>query len=140
MFTIDDLMSEAEWLGSSFYLLYCQPYGCHQMLGVDISMPDGGILRLRINRTREQARFGEAERAMCAMLMPHLRRALHMHALLDRSESLGSLYSQTISRLAVATIVLDESGSVLQLNPVAREILDSNDGLKLVGGLSLIHI
>ncbi len=134
VFTIDDLMSEAEWLGSSFYLLYCQPYGCHQMLGVDISMPDGGILRLRINRTREQARFGEAERAMCAMLMPHLRRALHMHALLDRSESLGSLYSQTISRLAVATIVLDESGSVLQLNPVAREILDSNDGLKLVGG------
>ena len=68
------------------------------------------------------------------MLIPHLRRALHMHSLLDRSESLGSLYSQTISRLAVATIVLDESGSVLQLNPVAREILDSQDGLKLVGG------
>jgi len=134
VFTIDDLMSEAEWLTSSFYLLYCEPYGCHQMLGVDISMPDGGTLRLRINRTREQVRFGEAERALCAMLMPHLRRALHMHALLDRSESLGSLYSQTISRLAVATIVLDESGSVLQLNPVAREILDSNDGLKLVGG------
>ncbi|MHA6195207.1 helix-turn-helix transcriptional regulator [Pseudomonas wadenswilerensis] len=134
VFTIDDLMSEAEWLNSSFYLLYCEPYGCHQMLGVDISMPDGGVLRLRINRQREQARFGEAQRAMCAMLMPHLRRALHMHSLLDRSESLGSLYSQTISRLAVATIVLDESGSVLQLNPVAREILDSNDGLKLVGG------
>ncbi|MFJ4374091.1 helix-turn-helix transcriptional regulator [Pseudomonas japonica] len=134
VFTIEDLMSEAEWLSSSFYLLYCEPYGCHQMLGVDIGMPDGGILRLRINRQRDQARFGEAERAMCAMLMPHLRRALHMHSLLDRSESLGSLYSQTISRLAVATIVLDESGSVLQLNPVAREILDSNDGLKLVGG------
>jgi DNA-binding CsgD family transcriptional regulator len=68
------------------------------------------------------------------MLLPHLRRALHMHSLLDRSESLGSLYSQTISRLAVATFVLDETGSVLQLNPVAREILDSQDGLKVVGG------
>ncbi len=134
VFTIDDLTSEAEWLNSSFYLLYCEPYGCHQMLGVDIAMPDGGVLRFRINRTRDQPRFGDAERAMCAMLVPHLRRALHMHSLLDRSESLGSLYCQTISRLAVATIVLDESGSVLQLNPVAREILDSNDGLKLVGG------
>lgn len=134
VFTIDDLMSEGEWLGSSFYLLYCEPYGCHQMLGVDISMPEGGVLRLRINRTREQATFGEAERALCAMLIPHLRRALHMHSLLDRSASLGSLYSQTISRLAVATIVLDESGHVLQLNPVAKDILDSNDGLKLVGG------
>ena len=134
VFTIDELMSDAEWACSSFYLLYCAPYGCFHMLGVDISMPDGGTLRLRINRPRGQARFSELERALCAMLVPHLRRALHMHALLDRSASLGTLYSQTINRLAVATIMLDETGSVLQLNPVAREILDSNDGLKLVGG------
>ena len=134
VFTIDDLMSDAEWASSSFYLLYCQPYGCYHMLGADISMPDGGTLRLRINRPREQARFAEVERALCAMLIPHLRRALHMHTLLDRSASLGSLYSQTINRLAVATIVLDENGHVLQLNPVAREILGSNDGLKLIGG------
>ncbi len=134
VFTIDELMSDAEWAGSSFYLLYCAPYGCFHMLGVDISTPDGGTVRLRINRPREQARFGVVERALCAMLVPHLRRALHMHALLDRSAALGMLYSQAINRLAVATIVLDETGSVLQLNPVAREILASNDGLKLVGG------
>jgi len=134
VFTIEDLMSDREWASSSFYLLYCQPYSCYHMLGVDISMPDGGTLRLRINRPREQPRFGAVERALCAMLVAHLRRALHMHTLLDRSVSLGSLYSQTINRLAVATIVLDENGHVLQLNPVARAILDSNDGLKLVGG------
>lgn len=134
VFTIDDLMSETEWLSSSFYLLYCKPYNCHQMLGADISMPDGGTLRLRINRPPHQPRFDELERAMCAMLLPHLRRAMHMYALLNRSESLSSLYSRTISRLAVATFVLDENGTVVQMNPVAREILDSNDGLKLVGG------
>ena len=31
-------------------------------------------------------------------------------------------------------MVLDESGKVLEYNPVASEILESNDGLKLVGG------
>ncbi|MFW0757795.1 LuxR C-terminal-related transcriptional regulator [Pseudomonas sp. H11T01] len=134
VFTVDELMSEAEWLSSSFYLLFCQPHDCHQMLGADIRMPDGSTVRFRINRPRDQARFSHVERAMCAMLLPHLRRALHMHSLLDRSESLGSLYSQTISRMAVATFVLDENGSVVQLNPVAREILDSQDGLKVVGG------
>ncbi|VVM62103.1 hypothetical protein PS862_03013 [Pseudomonas fluorescens] len=134
VFTVDELMSEAEWVSSSFYLLFCQPHDCHQMLGADIRLPDGSTVRFRINRPREQARFSHVERAMCAMLLPHFRRALHMHSLLDRSESLGSLYSQTISRMAVATIVLDENGSVVQLNPVAREILDSQDGLKVVGG------
>jgi DNA-binding CsgD family transcriptional regulator/PAS domain-containing protein len=134
VFTIDELMTDEEWVSSSFYLLFCQPHDCHQMLGADIRMPDGSTVRLRINRPRDQARFSQVERAMCAMLLPHLRRALHMHSLLDRSESLGSLYSQTISRMAVATIVLDENGTVVQLNPVAREILDSQDGLKVVGG------
>jgi DNA-binding CsgD family transcriptional regulator/PAS domain-containing protein len=134
VFTVDELMSEAEWVSSSFYLLYCQPHGCYQMLGADIRMPDGSTVRFRINRRQQDERFSQVERAMCAMLLPHLRRALHMHSLLDRSESLGSLYSQTISRMAVATIVLDENGSVVQLNPVAREILDSQDGLKVVGG------
>lgn len=134
VFTVDELMSEAEWVSSSFYLLYCQPHNCHQMLGADIRMPDGSAVRFRINRPRDQARFSEVDRAMCEMLLPHLRRALHMHSKLDRSESLGSLYSQTISRMAVATFVLDENGSVVQLNSVAREILDSQDGIKVVGG------
>ncbi|MBH3429055.1 helix-turn-helix transcriptional regulator [Pseudomonas alkylphenolica] len=134
VFTVDELMSEAEWVSSSFYLLYCEPYGCHQMLGADIRMPDGSAVRFRINRPRDQPRFSAVDRAMCEMLLPHLRRALHMHSQLDRSESLGSLYSQTISRMAVATFVLDENGSVVQLNSVAREILDSQDGLKVVGG------
>jgi len=134
VFTVDELMSDAEWSCSAFYLLYCQPYDCYHMLGADIRIPDGGTVRFRVNRPQGQSRFSEAERAMCAMLLPHLRRALHMHSLLGRSESLGSLYSQTISRLAVATIVLDENGSVVQLNPVAREIIDSQDGLKVVGG------
>ncbi|WP_350597777.1 helix-turn-helix transcriptional regulator [Pseudomonas sp. 65/3-MNA-CIBAN-0223] len=134
VFTIDELMSDAEWASSAFYLLYCQPYNCYHMLGADIRMPDGGIVRFRINRPQGHPQFSETERALCAMLLPHLRRALHMYSLLDRSESLGSLYSQTISRLAVATFVLDENGCVVQLNPVAREILDSQDGLKVVGG------
>jgi DNA-binding CsgD family transcriptional regulator len=68
------------------------------------------------------------------MFLPHLRRALQLHNLLDRSESLSELYSQAIGRLSVATLVLDESGSVLQVNPVAQEILARSDGLKLVGG------
>ena len=59
---------------------------------------------------------------------------MQLHNLLDRSESLSELYSQAISRLSVATLVLDESGSVLQINPVAEEILARSDGLKLVGG------
>ncbi|PRA20872.1 helix-turn-helix transcriptional regulator [Pseudomonas poae] len=134
VFTVDELVSDAEWSRSAFYLLYCAPHDCYHMLGADIRMPDGGTVRFRINRPEQHPRFSATERAMCAMLLPHLRRALHLHAQLDRSQSMGSLYSRAIGRLAVATIMLDEHGNVTQLNPVARDILDSQDGLKVVGG------
>lgn len=134
VFTIEDVMTESEWARSAFYLLNCCPYDVYHLLGVDISTPDGGKLGFRISRPKNDPKFSASARAMCKALVPHLRRALYMQSLLDRSESLGSLYFQTISRLSVATLLLDESGRVLRLNPVAREILDSNDGLKLVGG------
>src|SRR5690606_20695003 len=83
---------------------------------------------------RSAPAFSETDRLLCELLVPHLRRAMRFYSQLDRSASLGTLYSQAISRLSVATLVLDENGKVLEYNPVASEILESNDGLKLVGG------
>lgn len=134
VFTVEDVMSRSEWDQSAYFQTYCAPQGVYHVMGADISTPDGGKLRFRITRPKTAKKFTAEERAFCEMLLPHLRRALHMHNLLDRSESLGELYSQAISRLSVATIVLDENGSALRINPIAQEILDASDGLKLVGG------
>ncbi|MFK3819721.1 helix-turn-helix transcriptional regulator [Pseudomonas sp. NPDC089407] len=134
VFTVEDLMSEAEWTGSAYFKTFCVPQDIYHVMGADISTPDGGKLRFRITRSKTAPKFSAAERALCEMFLPHLRRAMHVHNLLDRSESISELYSQAISRLSVATIVLDQNGSVLRLNPVARELLDRADGLKMVGG------
>ncbi|MCY1266728.1 hypothetical protein D9M68_161840 [compost metagenome] len=134
VFTERDMMSEKEWLSSSYFLEHCQCNDVGHVMGADISTPDCGVLRFRITRSQAMPAFSEEDRTLCTMLLPHLRRSLHMHNLLGRSESLGSLYAQAINRLSVATIVLDEKGAVLQLNDVARDLLKSADGLKLVGG------
>ena len=134
VFTVEDLMSESEWVQSAYFKAYCGPQNVYHVMGADISTPDGGKLRFRITRPKSSPAFSSAERALCSSFLPHLRRALHLHNLLDRSESMSELYAQAISRLSVATIVLDETGKVLRLNPVAEEILKNADGLKLVGG------
>ncbi|MFY1021854.1 helix-turn-helix transcriptional regulator [Ectopseudomonas khazarica] len=134
VFTIADLMSDSEWERSTFYLLYCQPHNVFDSLLANITTPDGGLLRFRISRPKSSPRFSEDERKLCELFLPHIRRAVHVYSQFDRSVSLGSLYSQAIGRLSIATMVLDESSMVLELNPVAQEILSSNDGLKLVGG------
>jgi DNA-binding CsgD family transcriptional regulator/PAS domain-containing protein len=134
VFAVDDIMSSTEWEHTAYFKTFCGPNDVYHVMGADISTPDGGKVRFRITRPKRSPNFSAQERALCAMFLPHLRRALQLHNLLDRSESLSELYSQAIGRLSVATLVLDESGSVLQVNPVAQEILARSDGLKLVGG------
>ncbi|HCN63543.1 MAG TPA: helix-turn-helix transcriptional regulator [Pseudomonas sp.] len=134
VFTVDDIMSSTEWEQNVYFKMFCGPHDVYHLMGADISTPDGGKLRFRVTRPKHKPNFSANERALCASFLPHLRRASQLHNLIDRSESLSDLYSQAISRLSVATLVLDESGSVLQSNPVADEILSRSDGLKLVGG------
>ena len=134
VFTVDDIMSSSEWEQNVYFKMFCGPHDVYHLMGADISTPDGGKLRFRVTRPKHKPNFSANERALCASFLPHLRRASQLHNLIDRSESLSDLYSQAISRLSVATLVLDESGSVLQSNPVADEILARSDGLKLVGG------
>lgn len=134
VFTVEDLMTEAEWRRTPYYVHWCAPVDVFHVMGADISTPDAGKLRFRITRGETAPKFSALDRARCEALLPHLRRALHIHNLLDRSESMGTLYSQAIGRLSVGTIVLDESGKVLEQNLIARELLAANDGLKLVGG------
>ncbi|MEG0861304.1 MAG: helix-turn-helix transcriptional regulator [Pseudomonas sp.] len=134
VFTVDDIMTPSQWEQSSYFKMYCSQQNVYHVMGADISTHEGGLLRFRVTRAKAAPKFSVNDRALCAMFLPHLRRGLNIHNLLDRSESLSDLYAQAISRLSVATLVLDESGSVLRVNPVAQGILASGDGLKLVGG------
>lgn len=133
VFTVDDVMTQDEWRGSDYYRNHVCKQDVFHVMGADIAIPEAGILRFRITRPESAAPFGDQDKQVCQRLLPHLRRSLHVHNLLGKSESLGSLYAQAINRLSVATIVLDENGAVLQLNDVARDLLEVADGLKLVG-------
>ncbi|UJJ31540.1 helix-turn-helix transcriptional regulator [Halopseudomonas maritima] len=132
-FTIDDVMSQSEWEANAYYTDYAKNNDVYHILGADITTPEDGLLRIRITRSHNQPAFNPSDKAMCNRLLPHLRRSLHVHNLLGRSESLGSVYAEAINRLSVATLVLDETGCVLQLNDVARQMLAQADGIKLVG-------
>lgn len=134
VFTVDDLMDEDEWRQSAYRIHWCACNDVYHVLAVDIATPDSGTLRFRVTRPEAAPPFTEEDKALCRFLLPHIRRSLHIHNLLDRSESLGSLYSKAISRLSIATLLIDESGQVLEQNVFASEILESNDGLKVVGG------
>lgn len=134
VFTVSDLMSPDEWDDSSYRKLWCAPSDVYHVMAVDFSVQSSGCMRLRVTRPESASDFTLAEQEQCQAISQHISRALKIHNKLDQSQSLGSLYSQAIGRLSVATLLIDENGTVLDQNLFARSILESGDGLKLVGG------
>lgn len=135
IFVVDDLMDEAQWRRSSYYLHWCKPRDVFHVMGVDIPSPAGsGKLRFRVTRPESAPAFSEEDKRLCAVLLPHLTRSLYIHNSIHRSESLSSMYLQAIARLSVATVVLDEQGAIIDQNLIARDLLSAGDGLKVVGG------
>lgn len=134
VFTVTDLMSLESWRSSDYYLQYCKQQNVFHVMGVDITPPSGGVFRFRITRAPSREDFSAADRALCDMLIPHMSRALHIHSLLGHKNSLSTLYAQAMGRLSIATMILDGNGHLLETNQVAREMLATGDGLKIVGG------
>lgn len=129
--TQQELVPDEDLLGSEYYLNYLKPIGLFHILGVDTVEPDGMEARLRVARRADEPAFDASHKALCERLLPHLRRAIQIHARLSRVESERDLYADTVDHLAVATLVLDERGRVLNTNAVARQLLETGDGLAL---------
>lgn len=129
--TLDELMPREEFEQSEYYLAYLKPAGVFHIMGADTTTEDGTHVRLRISRGADENNFGEHERALCARIIAHLSQAIHLHARLTRIESERALYATTIDKLAMGSILLDDSAQVLSSNPIAQEILANNDALQI---------
>lgn len=130
--TQQELVPDEELLESEYYQNYLKPIGLFHILGVDTIEPDGMQARLRIARRPGEDAFGEPHKSLCEELLPHLRRAIQIHARLNRTESERDLYAGAVNQLSVATLILDERGQVLKFNSVAESVLAQKDGLQVI--------
>ncbi len=131
---LDELMPGNALTASDYYREYLQPAGVYHVLGADTETPEGLLACLRISRGPDEPAFSAADRALCEFLLPHLARALHIHARLHRMASERAVYAGAVTRLAVGSILLDDQGRVLDTNGVAQALLDRHDGLTIADG------
>lgn len=132
--SLHEFIDTEHLLASDFYRLAMEPSGLWDILGADMRVPNEMEARLRVSRTRDQAQFSEAEKRLCVAVLPHLERAIRIHARLNRIESERALYAGAMGQLAVATILLDETGRVLNTNARADALLGHGSGLRVEAG------
>jgi DNA-binding CsgD family transcriptional regulator len=132
--TVNELIGDANWRESEFYQQFLKPLDILHALGADIRTEDGLECRLRVARSHRERPFSEHDKALCTVVLPHLKRAVRLHSQLELMDSERRLYAGTVDRMLVGTVTLDETGAVLKSNPVADEMLREGDGLRIVNG------
>ena len=133
--TVNELIGDASWRESEFYKQFLKPLDILHALGADIRTEDGLECRLRVARPHREPPFSESDKALCTVVLPHLKRAVRIHSQLELMDSERRLYAGTVDRMLVGTVTLDETGAVLKSNPVADEMLREGDGLRIVNGV-----
>lgn len=129
--TLRELVPDAELRRGEFYRRFLEPAGVLHILGADIGVPAAFQARLRLIRGPDEAAFSERDKALCTLIVPHLERAIEIHARLSRMTSERDLFAGTVEQLAVGAILLDEHGLFLQANQLATQILGEKDGLQV---------
>lgn len=118
--TLDEITTPEELHASDFYTKVYKPYGIEHAIGMYVSEPGGweGNLGL-INDSALDA----GDKAMLGDLRPHVERSLALFARLRRDESELQVLTETLDRLTIATIILDETGRVLRSNGAADRLV-----------------
>lgn len=128
--TPEELVGEKTWKDSTLYREYLKPLDVKFLIGADIQTADGIECRFRVSRGGDLP-FSEDDKALCRLLLPHMRRALQLHSRLDGLETERQLVAGAVNRMQLGTISFAHNGSVIDLNPEARRILAEKDGIQL---------
>jgi len=127
----EELLGCDRWQESVMYKEYLKPLSIRHLLGADISTEEGIECRLRITRPPDGKAFSEADKNLVRIVLPHLRRAIRMHAKLDYLECERQIYSGAMNRLLLGMISFSHDGAILETNQEADRILEEKDGIKL---------
>ena len=124
-----EMLPHGELVGSEFHNDWQRPFQ-HRHLLVGVVRKKGLEMQSGLGVWRPpNAPFGDRDRHLMEMLVPHTQRILYLH------EQLGSLRAQTaqasdaFQSLPVGVVSLDANGHVVEMNAEARRVVASRDGL-----------
>jgi DNA-binding CsgD family transcriptional regulator/PAS domain-containing protein len=127
--TLSEFITEEALLQSELYQVCMAPAGLFHSLGADMKVPEVMDAQLRIARVKGAQAFDDEDKVLVRSILPHLERAIIIHARLNKIESERALYAGVVERLSVASIILDENGRVLNCNAMAENLIAQKDGL-----------
>ncbi len=127
-------LDEAEFQRSEFYQEWVRPQGLRDCM--NILFYDRKVLVGNMTLTTNDGSplIGKREKDFVARMIPHIRRAVSINSMVDRSNLALTLYRQVLDALSVAVLIVDAGGRLVYGNALADAILSAGDLLAFQNG------
>lgn len=120
---------------------YFTEWAVHNDVGdmLTCRVPCGSSMELMAGflRSRSAPPFGEAEREMLELLLPHMELANQLHLKLDRLSVFADIAQEQLFQAMQGLAVLDEDGRLLFTNPLANRLLRQSGAFRFDAGVPL---
>jgi DNA-binding CsgD family transcriptional regulator len=133
--TGEEMCSDEVLLRSEFYLDFLRPRDIRYSIRAVLTADPEPLAYLSAGRPHRSRPFGDAQRRLLAVVVPHLMQAVRIQARLESTQAGRHAVSSTLERLPLAVIFLDRRCRVVEMNSSARRIVETGDGLRLVRGV-----
>ena len=137
VFTGDGIMEFDAFKRSEYYNDFLQPFDFERIICFYIDQGNSGTrpkTSLSVYRPPGSKPFDEDAVRLLNLLSPHVRRAVQFHWHVADLEHRRATDTETLERLSVGVILLDETVQVTYMNPAAHRFVDRGDGLAVVNG------
>lgn len=123
-YDFDQMMPLAPDRESERYLRFCHSIGAAHALFAFLGEYRGVGAWLSISRDAGRGRFSDGETAAVVALLPHLGRAVDIHARLEAERNAAAVHAAALADLGVGVILLDSAGTIVGTNRLADGLLD----------------
>lgn len=138
----EEIIPQAALRRTEFYNDFLKPHDMEWMVTTALldGRADGPATHMSFTRHREREAYGDAGKRLIELLAPHVRRALLTHWRLTEARLGAEAQQSALAHLGYGALLLDSTGAVIWLNPVAEALLRREDGLALRDGrLRALH-
>lgn len=125
--SLSQLMPASQLVDSPFYSESLKPFNIHYMLGANLWSEDRQLAYFRLMRSRQDSAFTDRETFFCEKLLPHLEQALVSYQRSYLNSLNQILWQSQLAARGWGELVLDHSGKILRLSPVAADLLKQAD-------------
>lgn len=135
--TGEQMVDEATFLRSEYFNDFLKPSDFQRIVACFIDDGASGArpkTSLSVYRPPGSKPFGDDAVRLLNLLSTHVRRAVQFHWRIADLEHRRATDTETLERLSVGVILLDETVQVTYMNPAAHRFVDRGDGLAVVNG------